>query len=266
MISGTLFKREIRANYILLIIFMGVLTMYSAMIVAMYGPGMGDGLKSMAESMPEIFAAAGMLNVGTTLLEFVVGYLYGILLVAFPGVFIIILANRLVARYVDQGSMAYLLATPNKRTKIAVTQALAMAAGIFVLIAYVAVLIIVVSQIMFPGELDMGKFFLVNVALFGMHLFFGGVCFLASCLFNESRLSYGTGAGIVIASILIQMISQVGDKFENLKYITPLTLFDPRGIIAGDTGALVQCVILYAAGLVMIAAGIVIFKRKDMSI
>lgn len=44
MISGTLFKREIRANYILLIIFMGVLTMYSAMIVAMYGPGMGDGL------------------------------------------------------------------------------------------------------------------------------------------------------------------------------------------------------------------------------
>ena len=77
MISGTLFKREIRANYILLIIFMGVLTMYSAMIVAMYGPGMGDGLKSMAESMPEIFAAAGMLNVGTTLLEFVVGYLYG---------------------------------------------------------------------------------------------------------------------------------------------------------------------------------------------
>lgn len=266
MISGTLFKREIQANYILLIIFIGVLTMYSAMIVAMFGQGMGDGLKSMAESMPEIFAAVGMLNVGTTLLEFVVGYLYGILLVAFPGVFIIILANRLVARYVDQGSMAYLLATPNKRTKLALTQALAMAAGIFALIVYVTILIIAVSQMMFPGELDIGKFLLVNVALFGMHLFFGGICFLASCLFNESKLSYGTGAGVVIASILIQMISQVGDKFKNLKYITPLTLFNPRGIIAGETEAIVQCLFLYAAGLALITAGIVIFKRKDMSI
>ena len=67
----------------------------------------------MAESMPQIFAAFGMGEVGTTLLEFITGYLYGMLFVIFPAVFIIILSNRLVAKYVDNGSMACLLASPH---------------------------------------------------------------------------------------------------------------------------------------------------------
>ena len=115
MISMTLFKKEWKSNWILLLIFMGVLTMYSVIIVSMFNPEAGDSLRAMAESMPEVFAAFGMLDVGTTLLEFVTGYLYGMLLIAFPAVYLIILSNRLVARYVDQGSMAYLLATPVKR-------------------------------------------------------------------------------------------------------------------------------------------------------
>ena len=105
MIRVTLYCREMKANFILFLIFAGVLTMYSVMIVMMFDPKLGDSLRMMSESMPEIFAAFGMADVGTTLLEFVAGYLYGMLFVAFPGVFIIILAGRLVAKYVDHGSM-----------------------------------------------------------------------------------------------------------------------------------------------------------------
>ena len=79
MINTTLLKKEFKSNYILLLIFLAVLSMYSCMIIAMFDPKLGDSLRAMAESMPQLFSAFGMADVGTTLLESIIGYLYGIL-------------------------------------------------------------------------------------------------------------------------------------------------------------------------------------------
>ena len=146
-------------------------------------PKLGDSLRAMAESMPQLFSAFGMADVGTTLLESIIGYLYGILFTAFPGVFIILLSNRLIARYVDNGSMAYLLSVPHKRSKLAGTQAFFMVACLLAMAVYVTLLILIVSEALFPGELEKAAFLRVNVGLFGLFLFFGGICFFFSCLF-----------------------------------------------------------------------------------
>lgn len=214
--------------------------------------------------MPEIFAAFGMGEVGTTLLEFITGYLYGMLFVIFPAVFIIILANRLVAKYVDNGSMACLLATPHKRRKIVSTQALFLLFCLVLMVVFVTVLVASVSEIMFPGELEMPAFFRVNVGLLGLLIFLGGVCFLASCLCNDSRRATGIGAGVVVYSVLAQMISQAGKKFENVKYATPLTLFNIDGLTASDGSAWLTCAVLYAAGILLTAAGITVFSRRNL--
>lgn len=266
MISMTLFKKEWKSNWILLLIFMGVLTMYSVIIVSMFNPEAGDSLRAMAESMPEVFAAFGMLDVGTTLLEFVTGYLYGMLLIAFPAVYLIILSNRLVARYVDQGSMAYLLATPVKRRKIVTTQAVFMITTLIILAIYVTAVIVAASQVMFPGELEIEEFLRVNVGVLGLWIMFAGLCFLPSCVFNESKMSLGCATAVVVYSILIQMISQVGDKLENLKYATPITLFNVDGLIAAEPEAYLTCGIMYAAGIVLMAAGAAWFNRKNLPI
>ena len=62
----TLLKKEIKSNWLQLIIFLAVLTMYGVMVTMMYEPELGESLKMMAESMPEIFAAFGMAEVGET--------------------------------------------------------------------------------------------------------------------------------------------------------------------------------------------------------
>lgn len=266
MISLTLFKRECRSNYKILLIFLAVLALYSSVIIAMFDPKLGESMKAMAESMPQVFAAFGMSNAASTMIEFLANYLYGFLLIVFPSVFIILTANRLVARYTDRGSMAYLLSSPNRRTKIVLTQAVFLTAGIFLLVAFVTVLCMAVSGAMFPGELDNEKFLLLNTGLFGLLLFIGGICFCSSCVFNDTRLSYGVGSGLVIAFILIQMLSQAGEKFETLKYATPLTLFQPESLIAGEENAVWLFLILYAAGILLFAAGIFAFKKRDLPI
>lgn len=262
----TLFKKETKSNTILLLIFLAVLGMYSVMIIAMFDPKLGDSLRAMAQSMPQIFAAFGMADVGTTLLESTTGYLYGLLFVAFPSVFIIILAGRLVARYVDNGSMAYLLAVPVKRRRIVRTQAIFLITCLVLMVAYVTGLILLTSHIMFQGEMEIPAFLRVNVGLLGLLVFMGGACFLPSCLFNDSKTAIGIGTAVVVYSILVQMISQVGDKFENLKYATPLTLFDIKGLAASDGGAWLTCGILYAAGLILIVAGIEAFSRRNLPV
>ena len=57
----------------------------------------------------------------------------------------------------------------------------------------------------------MTGFFYVNVGLLGILLFFGGAGFFVSCLSNESRHAVGFTSVVVVYTILVQMISQVGD-------------------------------------------------------
>lgn len=266
MINGTLFKKEIKANYKILVIFLAVLTLYGVMIVTMFDPRLGDSLAIMMESMPDVFAAFGMSNPGTTLLEFLINYLYGFLLVVFPMIFLLLLSNRLIARYIDRGSMAYLLASPNKRSRIAFTQAAVLLLSLLLLISYVSVICILASEFMFPGELEIPEFLLINAGLLGLHVFLAGICFCASCIFHDTRRSYGVGAGLCIAFFLIQMLSQTGDKFEALKYATPLTLFQPDRIAAYDGNSILYFLVLYAAGLLFIGLGIGSFCKRDLSI
>ena len=266
MISTVLWKKECKSNYKLWIIFAIVLTIYCSIIITMFDPKLGESLSVMAESMPELFAAFGMANVGSTMIEFMANYLYGFILVIFPIIFIVLLANRLVARYVDNGSMAYLLATPNKRRKIVLTQALFLIAAIFILIVYAVLLCIGVSQCLFPGELDIKQFIILNVGLYGLLFFIGGLCFFSSCAFQNKKYSYGIGAGLSIAFVLIQMLSQVGDKLETLKYITPFTLFSVDDIIAGKSEAVLQFLVLYIVGILLFLCGILRFERRDLSL
>ena len=266
MINLVLFKKEWKSNWVLLLIFMAVLSMYSLMITAMFDPKLGDSLRAMSESMPQIFAAFGMADVGTTMLEFLTGYLYGMLFIAFPGVFFIILNNRLGAKYVDNGSMAYLLAAPEKRSKFALTQVLFSLLCCLLLVLYLSGLLLAACGIMFPGELDTRGFFYVNVGLFGVFLMLGGFCLMTSFLFNDSKTALGVSSGFVIYSILVQMISQVGDKFEKLKYATPLTLFKVDALAAGEASSWLACSIMYGLGILCMGVGVLHFSRKNIPV
>ena len=117
---------------------------------------------------------------------------------------------------------------------------------------------------MFPGELDGAKFLLLNAGLFGLLLFFGGLCFCTSCIFNDTKWSTGVSSAVIVASILLQMLADVGAKFDFLRYTTPLTLFDTDGIIAGDTAAIGMFMALYGGGIVLYFIGTVVFCRKDL--
>jgi len=265
MFSLTLFKREMKANNKLLTIFMYVLTLYIVMIVYMYNPASGTGWDDIIKLMPAVMKAAGFTAAGNTLIGAVATGLYGMIIIMFPLVFYIILANKLVAGYVDRGSMAYLLATPNKRVKIALTQALCLWVSIGILITYATVAIIISSAIMHPGMLDIGKLVLINVVIYFLHIAVSGICFFASCISNDTKRSFTIGAGLPVAFFLIQMLANMGGKLENLKYFTIFTLFNTNDILAGKS-VVVPILTLLAGAIVLYGIGMYIFSKRDLPV
>lgn len=266
MIIWALWKKEWKSNYKIMALFLALITMYSVVITLMFDPELGESLEMMANAMPELFSAFGMDASGTTLLEFVSNYLYGFILIVIPLIFILFMCSRLITRYVDKGSMAYLLATPNPRGKMIRTQLLFLIVSLLFTVIYVICVVDICGYLLFDEILESKAFLTLNIGLFGLHLFFASIAYFFACSFDDTRFSIGISSGLSIVFVLIQMLSQVGDKMEFLKYLTPLTLFQPKELIALDGNAIVCVGVLYLIACILFLSATIIFKKRDISV
>lgn len=266
MINWTLYKREMKGSIKLLVIFAAVITLYVSIIISMYDPEMMKTLDNFIEVMPEMMAAVGMSAGATSLIGFMVSYLYGFILLIFPMIFCILRGNGLIAKYVDRGSMVSLLAAPVKRCTVAFTQMIVLVSGIFILIVYSTALEFVCAEHFFSGELELEKLLFLNLGLLCLHLFIGSICFLASCIFSDTKYSIGFGVGIPVLMYVLQMLANVGGSAEKAKYFTFFTLFSPDGIIARESDAIMGMIVLLLGGVVLFILGIIVFNKKDLHI
>lgn len=266
MLNMALYKREMKGSLKMLVIFAAVISMYVSVIISMYDPEMMKTLDSFYKIMPELMASVGMTAGATNLIGFMISYLYGFILLIFPMIFCILRGNALIARYADKGSMVTLLAAPIKRRTVAATQASVLISGILLLVIYTTGLEIVIAETGFPNALVISELLKLNIALLCLLLFIGSICFLASCIFSETKYSIAFGAGIPAFMYVLQMLANTGKKAEAAKYFTFFTLFDANGIIAAENSAMIGAGILGAGAVGIYIIGILIFCKKDLHI
>lgn len=264
MLNFTLFKKELSSNWKILVIFLCILSLYMGMIIYMYNPDLSALMNSMMEAMPGIFEAVGMSYVGNRLIDFCVQYLYGFILLLFPSIFFIMISNKLICKYVDTGSMAYLLASPNKRLKICLTQWFTLNTFVLIMTVFITTFTVIVSNLLFPNELDIQAFLLLNVGLFLLYFFIASFCFMVSCFFNESDKVTGLCAGFLFLSYVLQAISNMGDKTEFFKYFTFISLFNPSIIINNFSDQIFHLGALFSLGIIMSIIGMVVFTKRDL--
>lgn len=261
-----LFKHELRFCLFPTFIIATVVILYACAIIGMYDPELGESLALMRDAMPELFAAFGMADQGTTLLEFVVNYLYGFLLVVLPLVLVAVLASRLVVRHIERGSISYLLAQPIGRTRLMLSQASVLVFCLVLLVAVLTACELACAQALFPGELDASDLVAVNAATFCLWLFLSGACWAGACALPNVSAARWAGVSLCILFVLAQMLSGVGDELSWLGDVTPLALFDPLGVASGGMGALTGATVLGVSGAVLFALGTIAFERRDLSV
>lgn len=260
----TLMKSTIKRNWSMLIIFLAVLTMYLSVMVSMYDPDNVELLTSMLEMFPpDLMKAMGFSGLVTDLTGYLASWLYGMLMFGFPMVYCIILGNRLVAKMVDNGSFAFLLATPHSRVKIILTQGFYALISVAVLFAIVFGMGVLISTAMYPDLLDIHAFLRLNLTTMLVNMVVVMISFFFSCLFNETRLSLGFGAGLPVAFFLMNMLGGVSDDAGILKKLSIYGFYDPVELV--HNGQIWPVNLAYAAIIVVLfAAGILIFKNKRL--
>lgn len=193
--------------------------------------------------------------------------------------FIVIVGNSLIVNQVDSGSMAYVLATPTKRSAVANTQAVFLIISPLIICTIGCIARCIASNA-FTGEANIK----MNIALyFGMYILseaLGGICYMGSCLFNQSRKAIAFGGGIAVWFFLASLLGMFGEKdmvnmgmgVEELGIFNKLTLvglYDIQSLSTVGTGDVDYTFVwklCILAGISIITYGIgkIYFQKKDL--
>lgn len=237
MISKTLMKQTIKSNVSLWVILAGIQGLMVAMISISGTP----------------IAATGQIY-------------YNLLPGLISSIYVIITANKLLASQVDKGTMAYILSTPVKRSKVASTQAVFFLGSLFLMSAITAGSHII-SSYLAAGSIsttDIRTILLLNLGLFALNMALSGICFLTSCIFNLSKYVIAVGGGIVGAFMLFSLMSMFGESFQYMKNFTIVSLYDISSILANYSDIIWKFVLLTLIGVVTYVIGATAFSRRDL--
>lgn len=208
---------------------------------------------------------------------------YGVMAMLLPAVFILISSNKLFASQVDRGSMAYVLSTPTRRSKVAMTQMVFSVLTIVLMFAITTIAHIAVNTNSplslelagsgagitgLTGDLTTEMIVKVNLSAMVVCLAMSGVCYMFSAIFNQSKYSLGFSGTFVGVSVLANMMAMFGslgvDALENFKYVSICTLYDYQSILTGGDDWIVKGAVALAIAVVSYLVGSVWFCKKDL--
>jgi ABC-2 type transport system permease protein len=241
--------------------------MYMGSILSLYNPDSAQAMEETLKLIPEELARAmGIGNVPADLTGFLGNYFYSMLVFMIPLIYVSIMGNRLMAKMVDNGSMAYLLSTPNNRVKIALTQGIYYLLGIAVLFVFLTGVTIGMSQAMYPNLLDIPAFILLNTCAFLLTCAISAICWFFSCLFNDTKYSLAFGVGIPVLFFMLNMFGGIKEELGWLTSLSLYRLFRAAEILSGSTNTLGICLVFAAIVFGLYTGGIYVFKRKNLPI
>lgn len=232
---------------------------------------------SITDQIPEDVASAleelGNMDIYGLIIGSIFYQIAGLLL---PMVYVIMVANGLLAGQVDSGSMAYVLSTPIKRRTVTVTQMAYLMISLFCMFALVTVTSVISIWIV-GGDafaINFAEILLLNLGAFLTMFAFSGFCFMCSALFNRTKHSLSIGGGISIFMLVCTILGLFGssvvpsamriDAMNVFNYVSIITLFDSVSILNGGIDFLWKFAILAGIGIVTFIIGVFRFDKKDL--
>lgn len=253
----TLLKHELKQNRISLLIWTSAITFMLAICIFIY-----PEMKGEMESISDVFADMGsfseafgmdQLNFGTLLGYYSIecGNTFGM-----GGAFFAALCGAgILAKEEKDRTAEFLLTHPVNRVKIITQKLLAVFAQILIL--NVVVYTVSIFSMVAVGEtIPWKEVNLLHIANFLLQIEIAGICFGISAFLKRGSL--GIGLGIAVMMYFLNLISNITESAEFLKYFTPFAYTDGASIVAN-----VELDVKFIAiGMVYAVIGIGIAYRK----
>ena len=230
---------------------------------------MFPGMKNETEKMGAMFSNMGSFTAafGMDKLDFgqLMGF-YGIecgnTLGIGGGMFAALAGISALANEEKEHTAEFLLTHPVSRGSVIMQKLLAALTEVLVLNIFVTAVSLVTAAA--AGEsFDMKSFTLIHIAFFVLQSEICCIAFGISAFIKRGSL--GIGLGLALAMYFLNLLCNMSEDAEFLKFITPYAYAEPSSIIADKE---IDCVLM-AVGLCIAAAGAVTafikYSRKDIA-
>lgn len=237
----------------------------------------GDLTTSFISTLPKDVSDAlselGEMDMYSMIIGSIFFKMAGLLL---PIIYMIMVANNLIAGQVDSGSMAYILSTSTKRRQVVFTQAIYLIGSLFAMFALTTLTSVVCLKIVNVNSitLNYSDLILLNLGAFLAMFAMSGISFMVSCIFNRSKYSMSIGGGINMFFLVASMLGLFGSKImpsvirlsslNFFNYVTIISFFDTSSILDGTTAFIWKWAILIGIGVKCYLIGSLRFQKKDL--
>ena len=191
-------------------------------------------------------------------------------------VYVIIVGISLVSGQVDSGSMAYVLSTGTKRNTVTFTQMVFFVTSMLLWFVTTTAVSIACFFVAPPVRtaVTLSTLVLFNVGAFLVALALAGIVYLASCIFNRSKRAIALGGGFSVLTLIFTILGLFASdntpsmvRMDALSFFNSLsiaTLYDITSITNNAVEYIWKFGILAGIAFVCFAAGMKIFKKKDL--
>ena len=259
----TIMRHELKLARLSMLIWTGAIAFLLAVSIYLFPEmkGQMDGMNEVFASMGSFTAAFGMdrLNFGT-----LVGY-YAIEcgnVLGLGGAFFASLCGAgMLSKEEKDGTAEFLLTHPVSRIRVIAEKLLAVLVQITVL-NLVIYGVSAASMLAVGEEVPWKELNLLHLAYYLMQMELGCICFGISAFMK--RGSMGAGIGVAAMMYMVNLLANITESVEFLKYITPFGYCDGADLVTSGKLDAVLVSIGMAIGIAGIAAAFIRYTKKDI--
>ena len=260
-------KRELKTNFKSFLIWTCVIIFMFLIAFLIYPSIMNsENVESINEMMkifsPELLKA---FNMDLSSIETAFGWLKTegfVFVLLIVGTYSGILGSSILIKEENDKTIEYLNSVPLTRKQIIINKILC---GMF----YIILMVLCVGIFNYVGlslscDFDKKVYLLLSLTPLLPALCIYFICLFISTFFHKTKKTLAVSLGIVFISYFFNMISEMSNKVEYLKYVSVFTLADIRNVISNARYNPIIILISISLMLLLIVASIIHYERKEL--
>ena len=262
-----MFKREMKINFKSFIIWTSILIGLFLVVFLVY-PSIvnSDSMKMMDEMMkmfPEEMLKA--FNMDISSIDSAFGWLKTegfVFVLLITGIYSGILGSNILLKEESDKTIEYLNSVPVTRRKIVINKIIC--GLLYIILMVLAIGIFNFIGLTLSGDFDRKSYLLLSVTPLFSSIVIFAVCLFLSTFTHKTKKTLGISLGIVFASYFLNVISEMGESTEFLKYISIFTLADIRNVIIDVSINPLMVVLAIGITFFFIILTIIRYNKKEL--
>ena len=262
-----MFKRELKINLKSFIIWTSILIGLFLVVFLIYPSIINSANMEMIDEMMKIFPEEMLkaFNMDISTIDSAFGWLKTegfVFELLITGVYSGILGSNILLKEESDKTIEYLNSVPVTRKNIVLNKILC---GLF----YIILMIVIIGIFNFIGLSLSGEFDRKSYILLSITPLFSSIVIFAICLFlstftHKTKKTLGISLGIVFVSYFLNVISEIGESTEFLKYISIFTLADIRNVILNVSINPILVVLAICITIVFMILTMIHYEKKEL--